>query len=206
MRRLTLTAGLAATTLLVLTGCFGGSGGTGGSDGTGSDGSSGSETVDSESGGSGGIAECLQGSWDLDEQALARDLGANMTASGANVTSSTASGGVHLSFDGDEAHYVSDVTYTITIDMGDGLVMTNNQLQTGESTGRWVVEDGQVVFSEFEAGITIVNDVTINGETASNTTDLPSSEDGVPMEVTCDGDLLSTHPTVSPFTSVWFRE
>lgn len=204
MRRLTLTTGLAAATLLVLTGCFGGTGGSeaaGGSEGAGTE-----ESGGTESGGSGGIADCLQGSWDLDEQALARDLGESMASSGANVVSSEASGGVHLNFDGDQAHYISDVTYTITIDMGDGLVMTNSQLQTGESTGRWAVDGDQVVFSEFEAGITIVNDVSINGETSSTTTDLPSSEDGVPMSVTCDGDLLSTKPDASPFTSVWSRE
>ena len=199
--RLALTTGLAATTLLVLTGCFGGTAGTAGTGGTDGDGSSGSE-----SGGSSGIAGCLEGSWDLDEQALARDLGENMSSSGANVISSEASGGVHLTFEGDQVHYVSDVTYTITIDAGDGLTMINNQLQTGESTGRWSIEGDQVVFSDFEAGITIVNDVTINGETASSTTDLPSSEDGVPMAVTCDGDLLSTKPDASPFTSVWSRE
>jgi hypothetical protein len=202
--RLALTTGLAATTLLVLTGCFGGTGGTGGTGtgGTGDDGSSGSE-----SGGSGGLAGCMEGSWDLDEQALARDLGANLASAGMNVISSEADGGVHMTVDGDEMVYVSDVTYTMTVDAGDGLTMSIIQLQAGESSGRWSVDADQVVFSDWVSGITITNDVLINGMAGGTTsTELPTSGDGVPMEITCDGDLLSTHPLESPFTSVWFRE
>lgn len=203
MRRLIPITGLAAATLFVLTGCFGGAGGTGGTGtgGTGDDGSSGSEGS-----GSGSVTDCLQGSWDLDEQALARDLGANMSASGANVISSEASGGVHLTVDGENMTYVSDVTYTMTIDMGEGLTMIVNQLQAGESSGRWANDGDQVVFEDWVSGITITNDVTINGQTTSTSSPLPETGDGVPMEVTCDGDLLSTHPDASPFTSVWSRE
>jgi hypothetical protein len=199
MRRLTLTTGLAAATLLVLTGCFGG---IGGGEGTGSDGSSGSE-----SGGSGGLAGCMDGSWDLDEQALARDLGANLASNGLTVISSEASGGVHMTVDGDDMTYVSDVSYVMTVDAGEGLTMVISQLQAGESSGRWSVEGDQIVFSDWNSGITVTNDVTINGMPGgSQSTDIPAGGDGVPMEVTCDGDLLSTHPDASPFTSVWFRE
>ena len=192
-----LTTGLAATTLLLLSSCFGG---TGTAPEAGDDGSSGAES------GTGGLAGCLDGSWDLDEQALARDLGENMSSSGANVISSEASGGVHLNVEGENMTYVSDVTFTITVDMGDGLTMVVNQLQAGESSGRWSVDGDQVVFSDWVSGITVTNDVLINGQSASTSTPLPSTGDGVPMEVTCDGDLLSTHPEVSPFTSVWSRE
>lgn len=200
MRRLTVTSGLAAATLLVLTGCFGGTGGTGdpGPGGAGDDGSSGSEGS-----GSGSVTDCLQGSWDLDEQDVARQLGESL---GENVVSSEASGGVHLTVDGQDMTYVSDVTYTITMNLGDGLTMIVNQLQAGESSGRWTNDGDQVVFEDWVSGITITNDVTINGETASTSTPLPGSGDGVPMEVSCDGDTLTTHPDASPYTSTWARE
>jgi len=201
MRRLTVTTGLAAATLLVLTGCFGGTGGTGGtdgSDGTGPDGSSGAEGS-----GSGSVTDCLQGSWDLDEQDVARQLGESL---GPNVVSSEASGGVHLTVDGENMTYVSDVTYTITMDMGDGLTMVVNQLQAGESSGRWSDDGDQVVFEDWVSGITITNDITINGQTGSDSSPLPETGDGVPMEVDCAGDVLTTHPDASPYTSTWARE
>lgn len=201
MPRLIPITGLAAATLLMLTGCFGGTGGTGGTgtEGTGGDGSSGSE-----GGGSGGLAECLQGSWDLDEQDLARQLAESMSG-GVTVLSSEASGGVHMTIDGDQMRYVSDVTFTMTVDGGDGLILINNQLQAGESSGTFSTEGDTIVFSEWTGGITITNTVTVDGQESTTTSELPA-EGGVPMEVTCDGDLLSTNPDASPYTSVWSRE
>lgn len=201
--RLALTSGLAATALLVLTGCFGGSGGGGGEPGA--DGSGGSESGGSESG-AGGVAGCLQGSWDLDEATLARDLGAQISSSGLTVVSAEASGPVRLVVDGDEVTYLSDVTFTLEVDMGDGLTMIVSQLQAGESSGRFSVDGDQVVFADWVSGIAITNDVTINGETSSAAIELPESGDGVPMTVVCDGDRLTTHPEGTPFTSVWSRE
>jgi hypothetical protein len=199
--RLALTTGLAAATLLVLTGCFGGTGGTDGtgSGGTGDDGSSGSE-----SGGSGSLADCLQGSWDLDEQDLARQLAESMSG-GVTVLSSEASGGVHMTVDGDQMRYVSDVTFTMTVDGGDGLILINNQLQAGESSGTFSTEGDTIVFSEWNGGITITNTVTVDGQESTTTSEIPA-EGGVPMVITCDGDLMSTNPDASPYTSVWSRE
>lgn len=200
--RLTLTSGLAATALLLLTGCFGG---TGGGTEPGADGSSGAESGGAESG-AGGVAGCLQGSWDLDEAALARDLGAQMSSSGLTVVSAEASGPVRLVVAGDEVTYISDVTFTLEVDMGDGLTMIVSQLQAGESSGRFSVDGDQVVFADWVSGIAITNDVTVGGETSSAAIELPESGDGVPMSVVCDGDRLTTHPEGTPFTSVWSRE
>ena len=186
-----LTSGLAAVSLFTLAACSApGDGPVGGPD-----------TVP------GGAASCLDGSWNLDEQALADDLGENMTAAGVTVISSDATGGVHMTVSGDTWTWVSDVTYTMVINAGEGLTMVTNQLQSGESTGHWSVESDRVVFSDFESGITITNDTTINGMPAgTTTTELPTSGEGVPMEVLCEGDSLSTHPDGSPFTSYWNRE
>jgi hypothetical protein len=188
-----LTTGLAAVSLFALAACTSPGGGDAPADGI--------DTVP------GGAASCLDGSWNLDEQALAQDLGEYMSSAGAAVISSDAAGGAHMTVSGDTMTWVSDVTYTMAIDLGDGLTMVTNQLQVGESTGHWAVESDRVVFSDFESGITITNDVTINGTPAGTTSnELPTSGEGVPMEVTCDGDSLSTHPEGSPFTSYWNRE
>jgi hypothetical protein len=201
MRRLTVTTGLAAATLLVLTGCFGGTGGTG-DDGTGSGSSDGPDL-----GGAGSIADCLDGTWNLDEQALAQDLGENLSQGGTiDVVSSEATGDVQLLVAGEEMTYVSDVTYTITVDMSEGLTMVVTQNQAGESSGRWSIDGDQVVFEDWVSGITITNDISINGQSSSAESPLPTTGDGVPMAVTCDGDTLTTHPDASPFTSVWSRD
>jgi hypothetical protein len=188
-----LTTGLAAFSLFALAACTSPGGGDAPVDGI--------DTVP------GGAASCLDGSWNLDEQALANDLGENIAATGAAVISSEATGGAHMTVSGDTMTWVSDVTYTMAIDLGDGLTLVTNQLQVGESSGHWSVERDQVVFSDWEAGITITNDATINGMPAgTTTTELPTTGEGVPMTVTCEGDSLSTHPEGSPFTSYWNRE
>jgi hypothetical protein len=203
MRRLTLVPGLAAATLLTLTGCFGGTGtGGSGSEGTGGDGSTG----DGSTGGSTAVGDCLQGSWDLDEQALAEDLGENLSQGGAiNVVSSEASGDVILNVDGENMTYVSDVTYTITVDMGEGLTMVVEQHQAGDSSGKWSLDGEKVVFEDWVSGITVTNDISINGESSSAASPLPETGDGVPMQVTCAGDVLTTQPDASPFASTWAR-
>lgn len=110
-----------------------------------------------------------------------------------------------MTVDGDQMRYVSDVTFTMTVDGGDGLILINNQLQAGESSGTFTTEGDTIVFSEWNGGITITNTVTVDGQESTTTSELPA-EGGVPMEITCDGDLMSTNPDASPYTSVWSRE
>jgi hypothetical protein len=200
MRRLFVTTGLAAATLLVLTGCFPGSGGPGDS-GSGGDGGS-------ADGGSGGVstADCLAGSWDLDTADLAAQLQEYFVANGTPVTSTETSGAVTLDVDGDSMTYDSTVSYTMTAELDGGLQMVIVQSQTGSSSGDWSVDGDSVVFSNWTNGITIDNTVSINGTASDIPIEMPSDAGGgVPMTVTCSGDTLTTKPDVSPFTSTWAR-
>jgi hypothetical protein len=194
--RLALTSGLAFATLFALSGCFAGPGGTGPGEGT-----TGGEV------GSGGTAECLEGSWTLDDDAVARDLGAYMAENGMVVTSSTSTGGVHLTVSGDRMTWVSDVTYSMVVDLGDGITMDTHQLHVGESSGNWALEEDWVVFSGWESDVIVTNTVLINGVESTTPIDIPADDgSGVALVVSCDGDLLTTQPDGSPITSVWFRE
>jgi hypothetical protein len=200
MRRLTVTTGIAAATLLVLTGCFPGSGGSG-DPGSGSDGGS-------ADGGSGGVstADCLAGSWDLDTADLAAQLQQYFVDNGTPVSSTETSGDVTMDVDGESMTYDSTVSYAMTAQLDGGLEMVIVQSQTGTSSGDWSVDGDSVVFSNWTNGITIDNTVSINGTASDIPIEMPSDAGGgVPMTVTCSGDTLTTKPDASPFTSTWAR-
>lgn len=203
-RRLALTTGLAAATLLTLLGCSAGTGGTGGAgtgDGTG-DGTTGGELA-----GGGATADCMIGDWDLDELAVARALGEQMESSGAEVIATDASGAVGLTVTPDRMAWTSDVTYSVTVQVDAELTLQTLQLQSGFASGGWALEsDDWATFSGWESDIVVTTTSVVNGvETAPTTTDIPESSDGVPLLVTCDGALMSTQPEGSPIMSVWTR-
>jgi hypothetical protein len=191
--RLVLTVGLAAASLLVLAGC-----GTGGSGGGGTSGASG--------GGAGGLADCMAGTWHLDGQNNADQMQAYFTDHGTPVTSTTVDGDVTLNVTGTDMTYTSAITYTMKAALSSGLEMEIAQNQAGTSSGQWSATGSSVVYSNWSDGITITNTVSIGGQNAAMPLEIPASTGGgVPMTTTCDGDTLTTHPDVSPFTSVWSR-
>lgn len=197
--RLALTTGLAALSLFALAACTapgaGGDGADGGED-AGSDGSSGVTT---------GLAGCIDGTWEADTADLAAQLQESMNSNGGTITSSTAEGGITLDVVGDEMTYDADVTFTMIAD-SDGLEMQVVQNQAGMSTGRWEVDGDQVAFTDWETGITITTTITIDGQSAGDSTEMPADDgSGVPMTVQCDGDTMVTQPEVSPFSTTWTR-
>jgi hypothetical protein len=197
--RLTLTTGLAALSLFALAACTApGSGGDGGTgpDGTGSDGSSGA---------SGGLAGCMIGDWELDVDDLAGQLQAYFIESGTPVTSTEHAGTSTLAVTADTMTYDSAVSFTMTAD-SDGLIIIVQQDQVGTATGNWAVDGDSVLYSDWENGITITTTVTIEGQSAGDSTELPGDAgEGVAMQTSCDGDTLTTQPDASPFTSTWVR-
>jgi hypothetical protein len=196
--RLVLITGLATLSLLALVACTTPGSGDG-DDGTGTD-------PDGSSGSSGGIAGCLVGTWDLDGQHNADQIHALMVENGTPVTSTEASGAVHLIVDDSAMTYVSDISYVMTAQLDAGLEMIVSQLQAGESSGNWSVDGDEVVFADWVNGITVTTSVTIGGATSSTPIDIPADTgNGVAMEVVCEGDTLSTHPLESPFTNLWTR-
>jgi len=199
-----LTTGLAAVSLFVLAACAAPGGGAdaegaGGTGDGGSGGSSGGST------GAGGTADCLVGAWSLDTDDLAAQLQEFFASNGSPVTSTVSEGAVTLDVDDETMTYDSAVTITATADM-DGLAMVIVQEHTGVSTGRWAAEGDEVVFSDWENGITITNTITMGGEAIGDSLDLPADTGaGVPMAVSCDGDTMTSKPDESPFTSTWVR-
>ena len=66
---------------------------------------------------------------------------------------------------------------------------------------------GTIAFSDFDnSGYRIDTSVDINGRSAEAPIEPPSTAAAnVPTEVTCEGDVLTTHPEGTPFTTTWSR-
>ncbi|MGX5680986.1 hypothetical protein [Schumannella luteola] len=148
---------------------------------------------------------CLIGTWELDGQRNAEQLQESFAANGASITSTTADGSVTLTIDDGTMTYDSDITYTMSGDLG-GLALTVEQNQAGSSTGNWSEADGLVTFSDWETGIVVNNVVTVGGTATELPIDLPQDVGGgTQMAVTCSGDSLETKAVESPFTGYWSR-
>lgn len=156
-----------------------------------------------------GSTACLvDRNWELDIADMAAQLGETMSSSGVTVVSSTGAGEAGIYFDHEGyAGSASTVSYTIVIDMGDGLVMTMVQHHEGSPSGTWSWEgsgESTVVFEGWTGGLTVTTDTSINGMAApTSTTPLSAGLDGQAMTVSCDGDTLVTQSQGSPFTSRW---
>ena len=197
---------LVPVLLLSLAGCTLLGGGGGG------DGEGGSADDDRSSGGEeleGGSTACvIDRDWQLDVADMAAQLGENIASGGVTVVSSTASGESSIYFDQEGyAGSATNVTYTIVIDAGDGLVMTMMQNHAGSPGGNWAWDgesESTMIFDEWAGEVVITTDTTINGTPApTSTTPLEGGFGGQSMTVSCDGDTLVTQSEGSPFISTW---
>ena len=192
---------LVPVLLLSLSGCtlLGGGGGGGTED----EGSSGGEELD------GGSTACvIDKNWELDVADMAAQLGETMASSGVNVVSTVGEGEAGIYFDQEGiAGSATNVSYTIVIDMGDGLVMTMVQHHEGSPGGNWAWDGGSestIVFDGWNGEVVITTDTSINGTAApTSTTPLGGGLDGQAMTVSCDGDTLVTQAAGSPFAQTW---
>jgi hypothetical protein len=197
----------AAALLLTLAGCSLGGGEEPGSTGTDSGSSTGTD-----SGAGAGAASCVvDRTWVLDTDDLAAQLATQLSASGMAVTESTAEGRQSIEFASDGTASSSvDVTYTLTVDSGDGIVITVVQTHSGEPHGQWewVGDSTTLTFSGWDnAGYSVQNTFLINGVASDSPIAIPSDTLGdTDMETTCSGDALSTHVATSPFTQHWIAE
>ncbi len=190
-----------ALLLLTLAGCGDdGSGGDGGgSGGTGSGGATGP---------AGNTACVARGTWSLDIDDAATQLGAELTSKGLTVTSTSGEGHQELVFD-QEGYLGTDtgLAYTMVVDMGDGLVMTMVQHHEGSPGGQWAwIDDTNVIgFSDFESGYTVTTSVDINGRSSESAVPLPSSGPGAGnmTVIACDDESMTTQAAGSPFQQHW---
>ncbi|MCS0499041.1 hypothetical protein [Protaetiibacter mangrovi] len=209
MIRRTATALVVPAALLVtLTGCtFGVVGGGSGSGST--PGADGGASLPADA----ALASCIAGDWHADLDDAASQIGSFLAGNGLNVTASTASGTQDLTVDADGLDFENAMTFVITIDTGDGIVMTVTQTHAGTVTAVWSWEgdpaetSATMHFSDFDnSTYTVQNTVDINGTAVSTPIEAPDYVAGdVPLEVTCSGDTMTTHPTESPFTTTWHR-
>lgn len=195
---------IPAVLLVSLSGCFGGGGGGAGEDDPGSgDGSGDGEVLE------GGSTACvIDKNWQLDIADAAAKLAANLTANGQNVISSTGDGEQGIYFDQEGiAGSATNLTYTLVVDMGDGLVMTMTQAHAGESGGNWAWQgdaESAMGFDGWSGDYTVTTTSSINGtSTAPSVAELGGELNGQTMTVACDGDTMETQSSGSPFVQLW---
>ena len=190
-----------ALLLLTLSGC--------GDDGAGGDGG-GSGGAGGASGPAGNTACVARGTWSLDIDDAAAQLGAELTSKGLSVTSTSGEGHQELVFD-QEGYLGTDtgLAYTMVVDMGDGLVMTMTQNHEGTPGGQWAwVDDTDVIgFSEFSGDYTVTTHVDINGQSSESAVPLPSTGPGAANMtiIACDDDSMTTQAAGSPFEQHWLN-
>jgi hypothetical protein len=199
--------------LLALSGCGILGGGGGGAAGDGSGGSSGTDTSGGESSElAGGPTACIMDrNWSLDVDDAAAQLGAYMLEAGLAVVDTVGAGEQLIWFDEiGTAGSATDLTYTATVDMGEGLTMVMAQNHAGSPYGQWAWDansDSTIVFDEWSDDYVVTTDTTINGiATPTSTTPLSAGLNGASMTVSCDGDTLTTHAEGSPFTQIWHAQ
>lgn len=157
---------------------------------------------------------CLDGEWSADLDDLIGQLAEQLSSTGMTVTRAEATGSQTLAIAREGVlGFDADMTFTLAVDMGNGLVMTMTQVHTGRLQADWqwadgaTEEGGTLRFSEFEdSGYDVQTTVDINGQTAEAPIEPPSvAAADVPTVVTCDGDTLTTQPEGTPFTTTWTR-
>ena len=159
-------------------------------------------------------SECVDGEWSADLDDLIGQLADQLSATGLTVTRTDASGSQTLAVGREGVlGFDADMTLTLAVDMGNGMVMTMTQVHTGTLQANWAWDGdttatgGTIGFSDFEnSGYEVQTTVDINGQAAEAPIEPPSvAAADVPTVVTCEGDTLTTQPVGTPFTTTWSR-
>jgi hypothetical protein len=199
---------IPALALIALTGCVPGIGGVGVDDVSDSDGTDGTGASDSAGG---AIGDCASGHvWSVDVDDMADQLFAFMTSSGGlAVQSVTAEGTQFLTWNADNSVSM-DTAYEFTViaNLDDGLVMTMVQSHTGTSTGSLTLDGSTATPTNWDnSGYVINTTVDISGASVEMDFDLPATgiEDGANVQITCEGDALTTVADGGGFHQNWTR-
>lgn len=152
------------------------------------------------------LSDCLVGSWAADIQDLGQQLLAFFDASGTPVTAVTSTGALTLDVDAATMMYTSDVTHSMTAVLEDGLEMIVTQTQLGVSSGDWTADESAVTYANWTPGITIETTISLGGQASGTPVEIPAGDAaGLPLTTSCEGDVLTTKPDGSPFTTIWNR-
>ena len=157
-----------------------------------------------------GIAACAQGhTWNLDMAKLAEDVKANIAAQGAGVDVAT-SGTQTMMWDTDGAVVINSAyTLTMTSVPAEGQLQTVTTTHTGTATGASYIDENVAIPRDWDATGTIVKTVgDLNGAPLDP---VPYSvlnadlDDSVGVELTCDGNALTTHPRGGGVVQAWIK-
>lgn len=152
------------------------------------------------------LSECLIGEWSGDVVDLGEQLLSFFAQNGSPVTDVTSTGSIVLAVDATSMTYTSDVTHQMTATLDDDMEMVLTQTQIGVSSGDWAAEGGTIAYSNWTEGIEIESSVTIGGVDSGVPIEIPAGDSSeIPVTTTCDGDVLTTHPEGTPFTTTWVR-
>lgn len=217
MRRTMNAAGMSAAlgvTVVLLTGCTGGvSPTTTGGSSAASSAASPSRAAEADAESS-GIESCMIGEWQADVADLAIQLGEQMTASGVSVAASDGIGEQRMSFRADGTlHFATDMTFVLSVDLGDGTLMTMTQHHTGDVAAAWewsgepTADTGLLGFSDFDSsGYNVQSTIEVDGVSSDAAFTPPNmAAADVPTRVSCANGMLTTHPEGTPFATSWLR-
>lgn len=156
-----------------------------------------------------GIAACAQGkTWNLDVAALAETVKAELGKQGVAGVEVAGDGKQSLTWELDGKVAMStDYTLTITSTPAadQTLVVTNKH--SGKSTGTAYVNAEVAIPRDWDGtGLAITSTGELNGaavDTIPYTVPIIDLDDSVGIELTCDGDTLTTHPRGTDITQTW---
>lgn len=157
----------------------------------------------------GGSTACvIDKNWQLDVEDAAAKLGAYLASTGQAVVSSEGVGEQGIFFDQEGiAGSSTNLTYTIVIDAGDGLIMTMVQEHAGDAGGNWAwegEEESTIGYEGWTGDYNVTTTTSINGTASEpSVTNLTEGLNGQTMTVSCDGDTMETQAAGSPFVQVW---
>ncbi|MHA6694355.1 hypothetical protein [Homoserinimonas sp. A520] len=202
MGKLTTALAGCAVTILLLSGC---SGGTPDEPPSPAEGVPAAETED----GSGSPTDCLiDRNWMVDVDDLAGQLKHQMESLGSPVSSVTGTGTMTIMFAEESLVTTAvDLTFVVVVPVEDAPTLTVTQTQKGSGYGSWFWDggvDNLVVFEDWVGEYDIQMTMTSAGVTIESPIELPTSAaGGSDMTVTCVGETLTTNAEGNPFTQFW---
>jgi len=143
------------------------------------------------------ISQCLVGKWNLDVADLAAQMLAHLQASGSPIRDATGEGFEMLEFTAEGLVGVdSNITYTMTADLDQGMTLVVVQHQKGLSAGSYSVDNdavGDVEFGQWDTDMVVTTQSFINGTaTAEFPVSIPPSQIGEGFSsLVCDTDALT---------------
>lgn len=157
-----------------------------------------------------GIAECSLGkTWSLDTGKLAEAVQAELATRGITVVA-TADGSQTLTW-GLDSKLVLDTDYTITLTSGaDDAKTVITDKHSGKSTGIAYINAEVAIPRDWDGtGLTVTTTGTLNDaalEALPYTLVATDIDDSVGIELTCDGNTLTTHQRGTDLTLTWAKK